>query len=142
MRSDILAQELRERRDKKRLERKRRQNAKNQRAWYKRQKAKQAIINTPLHPTLSREETLAVEEAAKIDGVLRPSPQSVIQPAVVPTDVIRPEARPAPDCVAAMLEHDRRLAPHLEELKILKYGQPQQEQKISVPAPFDLPNGI
>lgn len=148
MRSDILAQELRERREKKRLERKRRQNAKNQRAWYKRQKAKQATLNTPLHPTLGREECLAVEGAAKIDGVLRPSPQTAIQPAVVlqpaqqPAPTAAQEKRPAPDCLAAMREHEERVAPQIKALEVLKFGEPQPDQKISVPAPFDTFHGI
>lgn len=144
MRSDILAQELKERRDKKRLERKRRLNRKNQRAWYKRQKLKLEAILGPLHPTLDRENTLAVEEAARIDGVLRPSPQTAIRPAVVIQPAQQPapsadeEKRPAPDCLAAMREHEERVAPQIKALEVLKYGQPQPEETPRDERPFDL----
>src|SRR5690242_9582492 len=90
MRSDILCQQLREDKARKRVERKRKSRKMYMRAYREQLKAKRSVA-APSHPTLSREEILAVEEAAEYARVRdsahlfasQASPQSAIQPVFV-----------------------------------------------------------
>ena len=149
MRSEILAQELKEKREKKRLERRRQLNRKHQRAWYKRQKLqkRQQEAAVPKHPTLSDAEIAAVEEVAGLNGGLQAAKLDTTSPtapaaARSQAPIMDAGKKPAPDCLATLEEFEQRTTAHLKELEVLKYGPTGPEPKPRIPPPFALPNGI
>lgn len=66
MRSDVLCEAVRQAKAEKRAQRRRKYQKLYMRERRKRLTAERASLTTPLHPTLSREETLAVEAAARV----------------------------------------------------------------------------
>ena len=129
MRSEAMCEALRQAKAEKRAQRKRRYQKLYMRERRKLLKEKRSTIE-PSHPTLSREEILAVEEAIEY-GRMRGS-----------AHVFAPESTPRPDCTAALAEFERQVGEHIKELGLQKYGPAQPEQKTTLPPPFDYPNGI